>query len=69
MAMTPEDAAAVAALDKAEASGVLRVRFKDRDVTYRSLAEIRQTKAGILAKYQQSAGFGVSYPRTGKGLL
>lgn len=69
MAMTPADTAAVAALEAAEASGHLRVRFGDRDITYRSINEIRQAKAGILAKYQQSAGFGVSYPRTGKGLL
>jgi len=44
-------------------------RMGDRDVTYRSIAEIEQAEAAIHAKYQKSAGFGVSYPRMGKGVL
>lgn len=44
-------------LDKAIASGVLRAKHADRDVTYRSLDEMLQTRA-IIAQQLAQADYG-----------
>jgi hypothetical protein len=58
-------------LKKSIAEGVLKVRFADREVTYRSLDEMRQT----LSMMQSEVGAVAGRPRrrrtlfaTGKGL-
>ena len=69
MSLSPETQQAVAAIDKAIASGNLRVRFGDRDITARSYAELRQIRADLIARDQAGSGFRVSYPKMTKGIL
>lgn len=58
-------------LKKAIAEGVLKVRFADREVTYRSLDEMRQTLTMMLNEVSAAAGKRRSRRimfATGKGL-
>ncbi len=57
-------------LEEAIAQGTLRVKYADKEVTYRSLAEmmqIREVMRAALGKVDASAGTR-SYPTTSKGL-
>ena len=54
MAVTQAD---VDALDAAIATGALRVRYADgREVTYRSLAEMREIRGMLVAQVSGSSG-------------
>ena len=63
-------AADLVAIDAAIASGVLRVSYKDRDVTYRSMEELLLAKAQIQGSIASDAGTRVRQFRfvTDKGL-
>ena len=56
-------------IDQAIASGQLRVRVGDRDITYRSIAELRKARAIIAQSMSNRPTFGTSYPKTSKGIL
>lgn len=56
-------------IDKAIASGHLKVRYGDNDVTYRSITELRKARAMVAQELGNRPAFGASYPRTSKGIL
>jgi hypothetical protein len=64
MAYTQAD---LEALRKAIATGALRVRQGDRDVTYRSLAEMQQVEQMMLRSLGQAKATRL-YPTYGSGL-
>jgi hypothetical protein len=55
MAWTQED---LTTLDAAIASGAMRVKYKDREVTYRSQAEMLQARSMIRRELGLDAGNG-----------
>lgn len=66
MAWTQAD---IDTLKAAIAKGVTKVRMNNEEVTYRSLAEMRQTLALMQDEVSGATrGFGVTYARTSRGL-
>ena len=60
MAFTSAD---IDAVDRAIASGELTVRTNDRMVTYRSMQELREARAAIVAAIAAAAGNTAPSPR------
>ena len=54
-------------LRAAMASGVLRTKFRDQEVQYRSLAEMQQVERAITKELGQAASTRI-YPTYGSGL-
>lgn len=68
MAFTQAD---LTAIDAAIASGTLRVRYRDRDVTYRSMDELMKIRNLMREELGVVANGGITYQTVGhdKGLL
>lgn len=64
MAFTSAD---LAAIDAAIASGATRVKYKDREVQYQTLAELLQARALIVSSLG-NAGKSCTYPVHSKGV-